>query len=67
MFIHSMMFVFPPIMYLRAIWKQRRMQGASAKSVATSPVFLVNMLLLLLGAGLGFGGTVSNIMALKRK
>ena len=55
----SMMFVFPPIMYLRALQKKVKEGGKPAPAW----VVMLNTVLLLLGSALGLMGTASSILA----
>lgn len=58
----SMMFVFPPIMYMRALIKKSKETGAKLDT----KTILLNTLLLICGTGLGLFGTISNLLALKK-
>ncbi len=58
----SMVFVFPPIMYMRALIKKSKETGAKLNT----KTILLNTMLLFCGTGLGLFGTISNILALKK-
>jgi Transmembrane amino acid transporter protein len=58
----SMMFVFPPIMYIRALQQQAKKEGVPAPKA----VIALNSILMVLGATLGIVGTTASILASKR-
>ena len=58
----SMMFVFPPIMYIRALQKKAALEGERAPRF----VIILNSVLMVLGGLLGIIGTTASLLALKK-
>lgn len=55
----SMMFIFPPVMYMRAIYKQAKATGTSMPYTA----LILNSVLLMAGAALGGFGTLNSVLS----
>ena len=58
----SMMFVFPPIMYIRALQKKALIDGEPAPRF----VIILNSILMVLGGTLGVVGTTASLLALRK-
>jgi hypothetical protein len=58
----SMMFVFPPIMYIRALQKHAQRNGLPQPK----KTILINVILMIAGAALGLSGTINSILAIKK-
>jgi hypothetical protein len=61
----AMMFVFPPIMYIRAL--QRFPERNSGSSTKIQLKILINVLLLLSGMSLGLLGTYNTVLSILSK
>ena len=58
----SMMFVFPPIMYIRALQKKAKADGEKAPRF----VIVLNSILMVAGGLLGAIGTTASLLALRK-
>jgi hypothetical protein len=58
----SMMFVFPPIMYIGALRRDAQRRGVPVPKKR----ILINILLMIVGASLGVSGTINSLLALRK-
>lgn len=61
----SMMFVFPPVMYIRALQLEAKKQDRKLHKSETG-IIILNTVLMLCGASLGFLGTANSLLNLRR-